>query len=365
VIEIGSGIYHPPGGLCVYYPANLTPASRALTELHYYRTLFDNQNCTRLGHYGLQFLLTICGLFGKSEWPCLLLFICKYSLQFLLTISTRNGKMTVFRLILIMFVLSTGKSTGKIVHTLSDNGIIINTAHYSVEECNQGMHYHENPHICFLLQGEDIESRNNLSYQRKTGEIYFYHAGETHGSISRKSISKTTNIEFGKSFLGQYEVSEAQIERALRNNLDAKFLILKMQQEMLINDNCSQPAIQTLLLNLINDSKNVENQSTPKWVALLANLLNDKWNEPITLQELSSATEKHPITISKHFRKYFSCTLGEYLRKLKIEKSIPLIKNSCMSLTEIALHCGFADQSHFTRSFKQMTGFLPKDFRNI
>jgi AraC family transcriptional regulator len=264
-----------------------------------------------------------------------------------------------------MFVLSTGQFTGEIVHSLSDHGVIISTAHYPVEECNQGMHYHENPHICFLLQGGDIESRNNLSYQRKTGDIYFYYAGETHASISRKSISKTTNIEFGETFLGKYEFSEAQIHRAVKNNLDAKFLILKMQQEMLTDDNCSQLTIQTLLLNLINDSKDSEHQSTPKWVQILTELLNDRWNEQITLQELSHATDKHPITISKHFRKYFSCTLGEYLRKLKIEKSIPLIKNSHLSLTEIALHCGFADQSHFTRSFKEMTGFLPKDFRNI
>ncbi len=264
-----------------------------------------------------------------------------------------------------MFVLSKGKSTGKIVHSLSDNGVIISTTHYSVEECNQGMHYHENPHICFLLQGEDIESRNNLSYQRKTGDIYFYYAGETHASISRKRISKNTNIEFGKTFLGKYEFSESQIDRAVKDNLEAKFLILKMQQEMLIDDNCSQLTIETLLLNLINYSKKSSHQSPPKWVQLVDDLLNDKWNQQITLQELSMATEKHPITISKHFRKYFSCTLGEYLRKLKIDKSIPLIKNSRMSLTEIALHCGFADQSHFTRNFKQMTGFSPKEFRNI
>ncbi|MEW6737177.1 MAG: helix-turn-helix domain-containing protein [Acidobacteriota bacterium] len=42
-----------------------------------------------------------------------------------------------------------------------------------------------------------------------------------------------------------------------------------------------------------------------------------------------------------------------------------MIKNSQMSLTEIALHCGFADQSHFTRNFKEITGFLPKEFRKI
>jgi AraC family transcriptional regulator len=266
-----------------------------------------------------------------------------------------------------MFVLSKGKSTGKIVNRLSDthNGVIISTTHYPVEECNQGMHYHENPHICFLLQGGDIESRSNRSYERNTGDIYFYYAGETHSSISRKGISKNTVIEFGQTFFGKYGFSESQIDRAVKENLDAKFLVLKMQKEMLIDDGCSSLTIQTLLLDLVNCSLKSYERSTPKWVHTLDNFLNDNWNEKVTLQELSTATETHPITISKHFRKYFSCTLGEYLRKRKIDRSIPLIKDSQMSLTEIALHCGFADQSHFTRTFKQLTGFLPKEFRSI
>lgn len=226
------------------------------------------------------------------------------------------------------------------------------------------MHYHENAHICFLLEGGDIESRNNFSYERKTGDIYFYYAGEKHATISRKSISKNANIEFGKTFLRKYEVSESQIDKGTNNNLEAKFLILKMQRELLIEDSCSPLAIQTLLLELINYTKHSYTKSTPKWVRRLDDLLNDRWNEQITLNELSVATETHPVTISKNFRKYFSCTLGEYLRKLKVDKSLPLIKNSKMSLTDIAHHCGFTDQSHFTKNFKQMTGFLPKEFRN-
>jgi AraC family transcriptional regulator len=264
-----------------------------------------------------------------------------------------------------MFFLSEGKSTGKIIKSVNNNGAIIITAQYTIEECNQGMHYHENPQICFLFQGSDMERRDNLLYERKTGDVYFYHAGEKHGAISRQSVSKNTVIEFGKTFLRKHEASESQINKAVNNNLDAKFLILKMQQEMLIDDSVSEPAIQTLLLNLINYSNHSATKSPPKWVRLLDDLLNDRWNEQITLNELSIATATHPTTISKHFRKYFSCTLGEYLRKLKIDKSISLIKNSSMSLTEIALYCGFADQSHFIRNFKQLTGFLPKEFRNF
>lgn len=263
-----------------------------------------------------------------------------------------------------MFVLGKGESTGKIVNSLNSDGAIINTTHYSVEECGQGLHYHENPHICFLLHGSDIETRNNQSYQRKTGDIFFYYAGEKHASVSRQSISKHTNIEFGDSFLRKYNLSESQIEKSVKNNLDAKFLILKIQQEMLIGDSCSNLAIHSLLLNMF-DSSRLNNETIPNWVNKLDDLLNDRWNEQITLDELAAAVEKYPTTVSKHFRKYFFCTLGEYLRKIRINKSIALIKNSEMSLTEIAFHCGFADQSHFTRNFKQMTGFLPKEFRKV
>jgi AraC family transcriptional regulator len=121
-----------------------------------------------------------------------------------------------------------------------------------------------------------------------------------------------------------------------------------------------------LLLNLIHanpetDAKN----SSPGWTKTVAEITRDKWNEPLTLKDLSEAAGVHPITISKHFPKYFSCTFGEYMRRLKIEKSLYFLKVSRFSLTEIAFECGFSDQSHFIRTFKQMTGFLPNKYKKI
>ncbi|RDC58741.1 helix-turn-helix transcriptional regulator [Adhaeribacter pallidiroseus] len=94
-------------------------------------------------------------------------------------------------------------------------------------------------------------------------------------------------------------------------------------------------------------------------------ILQDKWNEPVTLPELASLTQVHPVTISKHFTRYFACTLGEYRRKLKVNKSLALLRNPHLSLTDVALECGFADQSHFIRIFKEMTGWLPKHFKKL
>ncbi len=263
-----------------------------------------------------------------------------------------------------MVALSAGKSTGKILRSFTSEGVIIHTAEYSSEECRFGMHYHENPHLCFLLHGEDTERRKHGSYTRKAGDLHFYHAGEEHSSLARTTITKNTLIEFEQAFLQKYNVSEMQLEHAVQSRFDAKFLMLKMQKELLIADTCSSASIQALVLEFISSSANVSTKAAPLWARRVNEILRDKWNESISLEELSLATGAHPVTISKHFRKYFACTLGEFSRKLKIEHSIPLVKNSRLALTEISYQCGFSDQSHFTKVFKETTGFLPKDFRN-
>ena len=262
-----------------------------------------------------------------------------------------------------MIALGLGTLSGTILRSFIGEGVIIHTAEYSAEECRFGMHYHENPHLCFLLQGEDTESRKSGSYTRKAGDMFFYHSGEEHSSLSRAHLTKNTIIEFEQSFLARYSVSETQLEHAVQSRPDAKFLLLKMQKELVIADSHSSVSIQTLLLEFISHSAKLSVGAAPLWARQVSELLRDKWNEPVSLEELSLAVGTHPVTISKYFRKYFSCTLGEFLRKLKVEKSLALVKNPHLPLTEIAYQCGFSDQSHFTKVFKETTGFLPKEFR--
>ena len=57
--------------------------------------------------------------------------------------------------------------------------------------------------------------------------------------------------------------------------------------------------------------------------------------------------------------------LAEYMRKLKTEKALSMIRFPENSLTSIAYACGFFDQSHFTRIFKQLNGILPSKYKNL
>ena len=264
-----------------------------------------------------------------------------------------------------MFILNKGEYTGEIISCINIDGSIVTNTHYSTKKNNSDWHYHENLHICFVFQGGKSETRHNSLYTKKDGSIFFYHSEEKHRWISPKLISKSANIEIGSDFLKKYNISEFDIKESIQENVDAKTLILKMQREMLNSDESDCTTILMLLLELVSYSKNSQTKNIPKWVTILTNLLHDNWNEQMTLTEMATIIGVHPVTISKYFRNYFSCTLGEYQRKLKIDKSIQLIKNSKMSLSEIAFYCGFADQSHFIRNFKLKTGFLPKHFQQF
>jgi AraC family transcriptional regulator len=262
--------------------------------------------------------------------------------------------------------LKKGQYLGNITRIRYADGIIASAATADPSEMsNAALHYHDNPIISFILEGDSIERIGHHTGQRSAGDIRFYHAGDLHQVMIKRFPSRNINFELENHFFTQYEISEDAIGLAIAKNLHAKHLILRMYKESLIDDFFTESSIQILLLGMLEDKGKSGTRKKPNWVAALYELLNDRWNEPITLQDLSSALKVHPVTISKYFTKYFSCTLGEYMRKLRINKGISLIKNSKLSLTEIASQCGFADQSHFTRNFKELTGFLPKEFKKL
>ena len=104
----------------------------------------------------------------------------------------------------------------------------------------------------------------------------------------------------------------------------------------------------------------------PQWAQELREIIQDQidTNLTLSLKEISKSLKVHPSYLSREFSKYFNdLTFGDYIRKLRIEKSIDMMKNTRHSLTEIAYLTGFSDPSHFTRIFRQHTGKTPAAFR--
>jgi AraC family transcriptional regulator len=80
---------------------------------------------------------------------------------------------------------------------------------------------------------------------------------------------------------------------------------------------------------------------------------------------LAQSVGVHPVTLARAFRRAFGCTVGEYVRSLRIDRATHQLAQTELSLAEIALEAGFSDQSHFSNLFRRHTGFSPFRFRQV
>ena len=53
----------------------------------------------------------------------------------------------------------------------------------------------------------------------------------------------------------------------------------------------------------------------------------------------------------------------QYLMQQRVERAKQLLKQQAISISDIALDCGFANQTHLTKVFRQMTGVTPKAYQ--
>lgn len=261
------------------------------------------------------------------------------------------------------FALNRGRHLSEIYALPKSVGSVYVSTHFELGDSDL-RHFHDEPHLTFILNGAVIDKRQNLDVEKTGGELMFFHAGEPHQTITKVFPTKYFSLQLQTDYFKQNPRVESQLKNSVEQTANAKFSMLKIYKELLQDDEFSKNSIEMLLLNLTED-KIRSGKSRPDWLLKIVELLNDCWNENLSVEDLAAAADVHPKTVSKHFPKYFACTLGEYRRKIKIEKSLNLIKSTNVSLTEIAHQCGFYDQSHFTGIFKEITGFLPKQFQKL
>jgi AraC family transcriptional regulator len=102
----------------------------------------------------------------------------------------------------------------------------------------------------------------------------------------------------------------------------------------------------------------------PLWLQKVTDLLNDRFAESPSLTQMAASVGVHPVHLARTFRQFHHCTVGEYVRRLRIEFACRRITESSSTLVEIALAAGFSDQSQFCHAFKRAIGMTPAQFRS-
>src|SRR5262249_27630717 len=144
-------------------------------------------------------------------------------------------------------------------------------------------------------------------------------------------------------------------------------LAMRLYGEFHAKDDAASLAIEGLALELLAGTMRCDAASgprTPRWLERVREMLHDRFSEHLTIAGLAMEVEVHPVYLGTLFRSPYGCSIGESLRKTRVSYAARRLATTADALADIGLAAGFADQSHFSRTFKDITGVTPLSYRS-
>lgn len=96
----------------------------------------------------------------------------------------------------------------------------------------------------------------------------------------------------------------------------------------------------------------------------IINHIEENYDRVLTIDELSKMAGISEFYLSRLFKKQTGFTMHEYIIKTRVTSAKILLKSTNLSLREIALNCGFTNESTFSNTFKKITDMTPRVFRS-
>jgi AraC family transcriptional regulator len=225
-------------------------------------------------------------------------------------------------------------------------------------------HSHGSPYLSILIQGSYREACESQTRDCQPSTVIFHPAGEAHadrflthgGRIFRFEIRDSSRIgPAGPT--APFKVEGGPVAR----------LAARLYSEFHRIDRYSPLVMEGLVLEILGlaarGTSLQAGRGAPSWLRRVEELLRDSASDDLSQQRIAEVAGVHVVHLARVFRRFHGCTVGDYLRRMRIERAIAELRTTDKPLAEVAGDAGFSDQSHFCRAFKMVTGMTPGQYR--
>ena len=98
-------------------------------------------------------------------------------------------------------------------------------------------------------------------------------------------------------------------------------------------------------------------------IGRVCRFIDDNYHRPLRIGEVAKAAHMSEGAFSRFFRSHMGRTFPAFVNDLRIGRACRLLGETEMSVTEIALSCGYRNLSNFNRQFQQLKKISPREFR--
>lgn len=225
-------------------------------------------------------------------------------------------------------------------------------------------HAHVDAHFVLVTDGEYRSSARGSATAARP--LVYNPPGTTHRDHFRNGIGSFFTVSIAPDRLEELEALRrlkyaSFVDNAVSRSTAHRLLLACLYRE-------PDVSIEALCYELLETTVEAASQLgrqpfAPPWLRRAFDLVEDEYSRNLSVRQVASEVGVHPVHLARVFRRHLGCSPGDLLKLRRLEKAAGLIGGSEMSLAQVAVVCGFNDQSHMTNTFRELYGTSPGKYR--
>lgn len=251
-------------------------------------------------------------------------------------------------------------------HVLEVNDLLVTDMTFECVE-HSAEHEHDRPFVGIVLDGRFEKWLGSLSFAVTTAGAYVMPSGVRHVDAYPVGVRLLT-LELQQD-TETWEHCAGLLDRVRRlRGPELATVARQLAVELRVEDDVRPIAVEGLSLELVAAAMRSLNGANgrpkaPRWLNTVDEFLTASFFEPLRIADVARVVHVHPAHLARVFRTHHGETIGHRIRRLRLDWAIGELAEGERPLRDIAAQAGFAHQSHFSRAFKEYTGWPPARYR--
>ena len=240
------------------------------------------------------------------------------------------------------------------------------------------VHSHSFYQLVYVLEGKGSINYMNEIYEVEKNDIFLIGCHQPHGIYGKNMLA--FEFKFGVAHDYYREMLDKTVKKEKDCDNKIRRMIERIENEIEGKEKFYIDFIKLefskILLTYIKESEGHDSghltiedflykrQDKKTHFGEVVEYIKENYAKKITLEELSNICCMGVSGFIKKFKQIHGMSPMQYVNKIRFLKGKEMLKNTGMSITEVAEKSGFGSLHYFSRYFAKHTGITPKDFRD-
>ncbi len=232
-------------------------------------------------------------------------------------------------------------------------------------------HHHDTLQLSVVLSGQVVETVGGVTEQASALSVVCKAPGVVHADTFGNRGARLARLTLPMGELSHVldDATRATVWRWTHDPVIAAPFLRLVQHARTQCATADFPldhpdVLELLALFTARATREVRGQP-PQWLDDTITRLADEWRPGLRVGDVAQRAGVHPVYLARCVRRWYGVGLGQLMRRLQVRHAIARCMDADDPIASAAHAAGFADESHFNRAMRDVTGMPPGRYRRL